>query len=272
MVIKLTFDLEIYPPSLSYSFLVDEQGEIIESISEDMRMRNIRATFFCTGQYLKEFSSIIRKLSLHGNEIANHTMNHLSFRKTTKEEFLKNIIDCDKILRESFSINPIGFRSPGGNAPDDLIQFLVSLGYKYDSSACRTYIPGWYEGGFIPSFPYQPDINNYRRKSARSAQFVEIPIGTFPFLPIPFGGVFLSSLPFLSEKTLFEMCNDDKIHVAYIHPIDLLEIPENHGYIWDRYRNNERVRKIIKFILKSNESSDMRLQSVWQSMQRDSLG
>ena len=258
-MIKLTFDLELYPPLRMNESFVKLQGEIVQSITSDMADEGVRATFFCTGEFAVRFPSLIRMISSSGNEIANHTMAHLPFKNGKDRGFRQSIADCSETLRDIVGVTPVGFRAPGGNVPHNIAGVLESMEYIYDSSICRTYIPGWYEGGFSPVVPYHPSATDIRRINPGNSAFVEIPLGRFRHLPIPLGGVFLTSLPLLTRSAIESMCSDERIHVMYLHPVDFLNLSRTNRHIWDYLRVRDRAQAVVRTVLSKSHSTDMRL-------------
>jgi len=261
ITVKLTFDLELFP---NLTPTQETNRILIQAVDEVLLLlerNSIKVTFFVTGRFAELFPDIIKRVSLAGHEIGNHTMNHQPIRMVTLRQYIDDIESCHNLIKELIGQAPVGFRGPMGNIPMDIARYLCPMGYRYDSSICRTYIPGWYEGGLGPENPYFPNLDDIRIKSNVQKQFIEIPIGTFSFLPIPLGGLFLSSLPLL-DKFMFNMCNDEHNHVVFLHPLDLIDGRELKPHIWERLRSARRVRSILMKLVKMNADSDMRLQSI----------
>jgi len=265
-MILLTFDLETYLPTKTIRSICDIEARRIEEIVDKMLALDIRTTFFCTGEFIDHNDNIINRLIENGHELANHTFMHLPFRTLSHNEFIQSIQKCDELIQNKTGKKPIGFRAPGGNVPIDICKHLKQMGYVYDSSMCRTYIPGWYEGGLSPNEPYHPSEINIRKRDSKNIEFLEIPLGRIPCTPFPLGGVFLSTLPLLPEKLLLKMCRDDKFHVMYVHPIDLISIPRDKRYIWDSFRLPDLANRIIDYILEQNRGFDMRICALSDSM------
>ena len=261
-MIRLTFDLEVYPPMRGDDAFVSQQGQMVQSIADQLLDGGVHATFFCTGEFSYRFPKLVRSLFANGNEIANHSMNHVPFRDSSERDFLRSISDCDKAIMTVVGAKPIGFRAPGGNIPPGIVASLQSNGFLYDSSMCRTFIPGWYEGGFCPVTLYHPSVADIRREDPTNSSFVEVPLGRFPHLPVPLGGVFLTSLPILSRRTLEAMCTDNRNHVMYLHPIDFLNQQKLRVYSWDRMRIRDRAHTVLSLVLSLSKSTDMRLSTL----------
>jgi peptidoglycan/xylan/chitin deacetylase (PgdA/CDA1 family) len=261
-MIRLTFDLEIYPPMRDDDAFTNLQGQIVQSIADRLRNEDVCVTCFCTGEFSLRFPDLVRKLHANGNEIANHSMYHIPFRDSDEKNFVRSILDCDEAIKAVVGIKPIGFRAPGGNVPPGIAASLQSIGFLYDSSMCRTYIPGWYEGGLCPATPYHPSVADIRREDPANSSFVEVPLGRFPHLPVPLGGMFLTSFPILSSRIIEAMCEDSRIHVMYLHPVDFLSPQESRRYPWDHMRMRDRARSVLSVVLSSSGLADMRLSTL----------
>ena len=265
-MIHLTFDMEFYSPLRKDKILNDGLLRVMDSMADDLAKVGAKATFFCTGEFAVEYPEFVSRLARSGHEVANHTMNHAVYRSTAIQSYVKEIRDCDSVLSSIAGSKPVGFRAPNGSAPLALAEILQDLEYTYDSSMCRTYIPGWYEGGFCPVVPYFASDENLRRSDHGQSRFVEIPLGRFPLLPVPLGGFFLSVLPILSVATLNRMCSDQRHYVMYMHPFDLMDNIPKGVYLWDRMRIRNRLGSMVGVILSRNPSLDMRLKIIAESL------
>jgi len=261
ITVKLTFDLELFPSLTPAQETNRILSQAVDDILLPLERNSIKATLFVTGKFAELFPDIVKRASLAGHEIGNHTMNHQPIRMVTLRQYIEDVESCHNLIKKLTGQVPVGFRGPMGNIPMDIARFLCPMGYRYDSSICRTYIPGWYEGGLGPEDPYFPNLDNIRIESNAQKQFIEIPIGTFSILPIPLGGFFLSSLPLL-DKSMMNMCNDEHNHVIFLHPLDLVHGRELKPHIWERLRSGSRVKSTLMKLAKMNADSDMRLQSV----------
>ena len=77
-VIYLTFDDGPHP--VATPFALDVLKEF-----------NAKATFFCIGKNVQAYPEIYKRILNEGHTTGNHTFNHLNGRKTTNEEYIKDI-------------------------------------------------------------------------------------------------------------------------------------------------------------------------------------
>jgi polysaccharide deacetylase family protein (PEP-CTERM system associated) len=143
-MIALTFDIETMYGSyqaksktgknIEYSYLVQEV-EYILKLCNDM---NIKATFFVVGKHINDYSTLIRKISDEGHEIASHSMSHTYLYNLDKIGIKREITDSKKVLEDTCGKNVLGFRAPAWSVCESFQEFfydtLAEAGYKYSSS------------------------------------------------------------------------------------------------------------------------------------------
>jgi peptidoglycan/xylan/chitin deacetylase (PgdA/CDA1 family) len=116
----------------------------IPRILDILDRHRVRATFFVPGHTAQVFPDAVRAIFDRGHEIAAHSMYHAPYEvglamsgkdpATPAEQrgyLEQQIAALEKVTRE----RPVGFRSPIGDwVGDHIPQFLIDLGFTYDSS------------------------------------------------------------------------------------------------------------------------------------------
>jgi len=176
---------------------------------------NIKATFFVVGKDLLHQQNIetLFKVVESGHEIANHSMNHIQdFRLLDKKQKTEEIQKSEELIFEKINKRTVGFRTPGWNISDDVIDILKSRNYLYDSSIFPSFLNpvlkflhftsmrgrgkidrttlGKLKYSFAPSTPYFPARNSFLRKDNNS-KFIEFPISVTLIFRFPFFATFL---------------------------------------------------------------------------------
>ena len=59
---------------------------------------NIKATFFCIGEYAEKYPEIIDKILTNGHQIGNHTYSHKNGFCSFKKTYLQDIEKCKRVL------------------------------------------------------------------------------------------------------------------------------------------------------------------------------
>lgn len=107
-----------------------DNGEL-PKILDILNEKNIKVSFFLTGDFVKRFPELTIRMTLEGHTICNHTYNHKNITKLSKEELQVEITK----LEESY-FNLTGkqmakyFRPPEGEFDEISLKNVNSLGYK----------------------------------------------------------------------------------------------------------------------------------------------
>jgi peptidoglycan/xylan/chitin deacetylase (PgdA/CDA1 family) len=203
----------------------------------------IKATFFISGEVVLEYTDIIRNIVEHGHEIASHGFKHnVDYSTMSKMEINEQISKSKKILKDDIGVTPIGFRAPQCRTNDHLFDMLSDLGFKYDSSMVRGFLPTRYNNRGIPSEPF---IKN---------NLLEIPISTMPYLKVPMGLLWINAMGFSTFRFLSERITFTDTIVLYLHPFDLIEAKskKDFGFIINRWYNlrSNKVKCTLESLLK----------------------
>jgi len=133
MKIVLTFDIEGDIPRVFNSYFGVKIGllKILKILDEF----NIKGTFFCTGNIIKQLPEYVKLIERKNHEIACHSLNHERLNQLDYNK-CRQVIYQNKKLIENLCQNSeiIGFRAPYLKPPLFLLKILTELGFKYDSS------------------------------------------------------------------------------------------------------------------------------------------
>jgi len=194
---------------------------------------NVRATFFVSGAIVKSYPELIKKIHDLGHEIASHGYSHHSLDYIGKNNFQKQTVKMNRLLKSIIKKKPIGFRAPFfslNRSTSWALDVLKKNGYKYDSSLFPIKT-GVYGVDNVPNYPYF--INSNLKKSKKSA-ILEYPIPIIKIFKVPFivcGGFYFRLYFFWFTKNLIRTLNrKNKKAVIYIHP-------------WETYTETIRIKK-----------------------------
>lgn len=101
------------------------------------RAENIQSTLFVVAKDLEQplQADCIRRASEEGHEIASHSYRHaydLSLQSPASIE--ADLRRANELITEVTGKKPVGFRAPGYNLSEDLVDVLDALEFRYDSS------------------------------------------------------------------------------------------------------------------------------------------
>lgn len=94
-IIYLTFDDGPHP--VATPFVLDE-----------LKKFNAKATFFCIGKNVVDYSVIYQRILNEGHSTGNHTQNHLNGWKTNKRAYLADVTEASKHIHSNLFRPPYG--------------------------------------------------------------------------------------------------------------------------------------------------------------------
>ena len=213
-----------------------------------LREHGIAATFFCVGQELdscRAFRNAIRMAVNAGHEIANHSYSHpFRLSKLSSEEIRKEVARCGTIIEEITGVKPVGFRSPGYQIDNNVLEVLHDLGYLYDSSAFYSSLQQAFKMYYkffsrsqverdfgssnnrVPHEPYIPSKSNWTIKSSNKSEkyIIEIPLPRTQIFNLPIYNNFLLSMRNLYPLILFLM--NQSYFVYLLHIIEFVDLED----------------------------------------------
>lgn len=100
-------------------------------ILAELAKRNIKATFFLTGEWVLRYSDIAKQIIQEGHEIANHSMRHKNMANWNKSQIKQELEEAEQVF-----IKVLGkrgapfFRFPFGAQNTRVESIVEELGYK----------------------------------------------------------------------------------------------------------------------------------------------
>jgi len=114
---------------ISLSFDAAWGCEHTEDILNILADNNIKATFFLTNIWLKDYPEMAKKIADNGHEIAMHSTTHPHMNSLSKEQIIKELEDNKALIEATTSYQPILFRMPFGEYNNLVINTVKELGY-----------------------------------------------------------------------------------------------------------------------------------------------
>lgn len=82
---------------------------------EGLKERDVKVTFFITGQNAEAYPEIVREIYAEGHLIGNHTYSHTQLNSRNSEIFKQEIIKTNKVIRDITGEDTIYIRPPYGS-------------------------------------------------------------------------------------------------------------------------------------------------------------
>lgn len=104
-------------PEGNQVFLTFDDGPVpgvTDFVLQELAKRNMKATFFMVGDNVRKHPSLAKEVVSQGHKIANHTYHHLNGWKSSKENYVRDFLACDQILKDQLEVQPQLFRPPYG--------------------------------------------------------------------------------------------------------------------------------------------------------------
>ncbi len=283
--IALSFDIEdwYYAAAVSGSsisqysgvedFLADNREMVVDCITAEtqrildiLQKYNVKATFFVVADVARRYTKIAECLKQSPHEIASHSLTHLSAFNSASKQPLKKLEEwksdqCEaKLLLESiFEREVVGFRAPNAYFTTWMVQPLIDLGFKYDSSIAYNSLYNKTDVKLkaIPTYPYFLNSSDLGSRNPNT-ELVELPwsyYSVFNAVRLPAGGAFffriLGSAYF---KAVLKQALSMGDTMFYLHPLDITNkrIPitnrsKRPAYWWNKGTRTEiRLIKLLQ--------------------------
>lgn len=97
----------------------DGPGPYTERLLEELKARNVKATFFVLGNRAEKRPEIMQRMVADGHEIGNHSYDHTTLTNITEQEATDNLLkSTEAIYNATGGTRPQLMRPPGGNYND----------------------------------------------------------------------------------------------------------------------------------------------------------
>ncbi|GGF15152.1 hypothetical protein GCM10010954_12210 [Halobacillus andaensis] len=99
-------------------------------ILEILQQKDVKATFFVTGERVSEYPERLEQIHKDGHVIGNHTWDHPHLPELTDQQMSKNIKTTNAEIEKITGVKPDLFRPPFGEIEDRQAALLKSQGYR----------------------------------------------------------------------------------------------------------------------------------------------
>lgn len=176
--------------------------------AELVTRRRIKATLFVVGSDAAgdvAGAKQLGQLARDGHELGNHSHTHpYELARLDREAIDHEIVQAHNIIAGVAGTAPVGFRAPGYDISERVLEVLMARGYRYDSSVFPSWPYYMAKAGimalmslvgrrsqsvladprmmFAPAEPYRPGRSPYARGQST---LVELPVSVTPGLRVP---------------------------------------------------------------------------------------
>lgn len=95
-----------------------------------LRERDLKITFFLTGDFIKANPELVRQMTAEGHEFGNHSLTHPDFRKLSDEQMRHELLTTERLLNltSGATTRPF-FRPPYGEYNDRVLLTSLEEGF-----------------------------------------------------------------------------------------------------------------------------------------------
>ena len=113
-IVALTFD--------------DGPGPYTERLLNELKARNVRATFFVLGTRVDSYPELIRRMEDEGHVVGNHSNSHRMLHKMSLAQVHTEMGKCAEKIEKVLGHKPEVMRCPGGNCSSTVKQYAKDAG------------------------------------------------------------------------------------------------------------------------------------------------
>ncbi|MBR1409601.1 MAG: polysaccharide deacetylase family protein [Prevotella sp.] len=212
-MVLLSFDTEEFdvprehgvPFTLQQGMEVSKEGTV--RILDCLKQNEVKATFFCTGNFAENAPELIRRIVDEGHEVACHGVDHWQPKVTDfaqSKEIVERVAGCQVS----------GYRQPRMFDVDEAE--IRRAGYQYNSSLNPAFIPGRYMHLTAPRTWFVKD------------GVMQIPASVSPWIRFPLFWLSLHNLPeCLYHWLVRRVLKTDGYFVTYFHPWEFFDLKDH---------------------------------------------
>ncbi len=124
------YSVETRERKVALSFDATWGNEYTKQILEVLRKYNVKATFFLTGNWVKNYPDDVKQIQQEGHDIGNHSENHRTMSQLSKEDCKEEIMSVHDKVKTLTGVEMELFRVPYGDYDDQIIKTAQACGYK----------------------------------------------------------------------------------------------------------------------------------------------
>ncbi len=107
-----------------------EYQNLTSEVLDILKEKNIKASFFVTGSFVKSSPNIVARMINEGHIVGSHSNKHKDSTSLTHEQLATDTLAVHNMLRVQFGYNDEYYRFPSGVYSEDTLNLIHNLGYK----------------------------------------------------------------------------------------------------------------------------------------------
>lgn len=115
---------------MALTFDISWGNQTPEPVINILKEHGVKATFFLSGPWVRQYPEIPRRIKKDGHEIGSHGYRHINLSTLSRYEIKEEIMKAHQAIKEVTGIEPKLIRTPNGDYNDEVIRTANSCGYK----------------------------------------------------------------------------------------------------------------------------------------------
>jgi peptidoglycan/xylan/chitin deacetylase (PgdA/CDA1 family) len=118
-----------YPYRIALTFDDGPHPAFTDRLVHVLAQHRAVGTFFVVGSQVRRYPGLLRELATHGNEIANHTYDHLNLTTLSADQIRTELDDTRRLIEQITEKRCALFRPPGGRYDEKTLDIAAHNGY-----------------------------------------------------------------------------------------------------------------------------------------------
>ena len=114
----------------SVSFDAAWGNEDTQILIDILARYNVKATFFCVGDWAEKYPESVKALHDAGHEVMSHSNHHDHFNTLSAQEIIDDLNACNDKIEAVTGVRPTLFRPPYGEYDDHVISTVRGMGIQ----------------------------------------------------------------------------------------------------------------------------------------------
>ena len=102
-------------PKIAITFDDGPHLHYTQQLLDGLKDRDVKATFFVTGEHAEEYPDLIRRMNEEGHLIGNHTYSHIQLTNGNRQTYKEELIQTNEIISQITGKEVLFVRPPYGS-------------------------------------------------------------------------------------------------------------------------------------------------------------
>lgn len=108
----------------------EAEGRYSEQILDTLKLKEAKAVFFVTGDYVRRNEDLVRRMIDEGHIVGSHSWSHPSMPGETIEDAAAELTELHEYVKEHFDYDMYLFRFPMGEFSEQMLALVQDMGYQ----------------------------------------------------------------------------------------------------------------------------------------------